>query len=70
VSHELGAVADALDRVVVLKRKVLFDGTPAGLADRGVSLGIHDSDLPLWLEGVSTPVVPAEPHRHSDHEAG
>jgi zinc transport system ATP-binding protein len=68
VSHELGAVADALDRVVVLKRRVLFDGTPAGLAERGVSLGIHDSDLPLWLEGVSTPAVPAQPHRHSDHE--
>lgn len=67
VSHELGAVADALDRVVVLKRKVLFDGTPAGLAERGVSLGIHDSDLPLWLEGVPTPAVAAEPHRHSDH---
>lgn len=67
VSHELGAVADALDRVVVLKRRVLFDGTPAGLSERGVSLGIHDSDLPLWLEGVPTPAVPAQPHRHSDH---
>lgn len=67
VSHELGAVADALDRVVVLKRRVLFDGTPAGLAEQGVSLGIHESDLPLWLEGVPTPVAPAEPHRHSDH---
>jgi zinc transport system ATP-binding protein len=68
VSHELGAVADALDRVIVLKRRVLFDGTPAGLADRGVSLGIHESDLPLWLEGVQTPVAPPPPHRHSDHE--
>jgi zinc transport system ATP-binding protein len=68
VSHELGAVADALDRVVVLKRKVLFDGTPAGLAERGVSLGIHDNDLPLWLEGVPTPASAAAPHRHSDHE--
>jgi len=67
VSHELGAVADALDRVIVLKRRVLFDGTPAGLSQRGVSLGIHDSDLPLWLEGVQTPAAPPEPHRHSDH---
>lgn len=67
VSHELGAVADALDRVVVLKQRVLFDGTPAGLSERGVSLGIHESDLPLWLEGVPTPAVPAQPHRHSDH---
>ena len=67
VSHELGAVAHALDRVIVLKRRVLFDGTPAGLAERGVSLGIHESDLPLWLEGVQTPASPPEPHRHSDH---
>jgi len=50
VSHELGAVADDLDRVIVLKRKVLFDGAPADLAARGVSLGVHAEDLPLWLE--------------------
>jgi ABC-type Mn2+/Zn2+ transport system ATPase subunit len=50
VSHELGAVADDLDRVVVLKRRVVFDGTPAELAASGVSLGIHKEDLPLWLE--------------------
>jgi zinc transport system ATP-binding protein len=52
VSHELGAVADDLDRVVVLKRRVLFDGPPGELAARGVSLGIHADDLPLWLEGL------------------
>jgi zinc transport system ATP-binding protein len=50
VSHELGAVADDLDRVVVLKRKIQFDGPPADLAATGVSLGIHQEDLPLWLE--------------------
>jgi zinc transport system ATP-binding protein len=50
VSHELGAVADDLDRVVVLKRTVQFDGPPAELAATGVSLGIHAEDLPLWLE--------------------
>jgi zinc transport system ATP-binding protein len=50
VSHELGAVADDLDRVVVLKRRVLFDGPPADLAATGVSLGVHAKDLPLWLE--------------------
>jgi zinc transport system ATP-binding protein len=50
VSHELGAVADDLDRVVVLKRHVVFDGTPAELAATGVSLGVHKEDLPLWLE--------------------
>jgi zinc transport system ATP-binding protein len=52
VSHELGAVSQDLDRVVVLKRRVLFDGPPQELASRGVSLGIHRDDLPLWLEGL------------------
>jgi len=52
VSHELGAVSDDLDRVIVLKGKVLFDGTPDALAHTGVSLGIHREDLPLWLEGL------------------
>jgi zinc transport system ATP-binding protein len=52
VSHELSAVAPDLDRVVVLKRRVLFDGPPGALAAEGVSLGIHPEDLPLWLEGL------------------
>jgi zinc transport system ATP-binding protein len=69
VSHELGAVADALDRVVVLKQHVLFDGTPAELGERGVSLGVHDSDLPLWLEGAGphSDLGRAVMHRHTDH---
>lgn len=50
VSHELGAVAEDLDRVVVLKQRVVFDGRPDELAATGVSLGIHQEDLPLWLE--------------------
>ena len=41
VSHELGAVADDLDHLIVLKRRVVFDGTPDELAATGVSLGIH-----------------------------
>jgi zinc transport system ATP-binding protein len=49
-SHELGAVAADLTRVVVLKRRVLFDGTPEALVETGVSLGVHAEDLPLWLE--------------------
>ncbi|HET9443436.1 MAG TPA: metal ABC transporter ATP-binding protein [Acidimicrobiales bacterium] len=54
VSHELGAVADDLDRVLVLQRGVItFDGAPAELTARGVSLGIHHDDLPLWLEGLA-----------------
>jgi zinc transport system ATP-binding protein len=50
VSHELGAVADDLDHVIVLKHRVLFDGPPSELAATGVSLGVHRDDLPLWLE--------------------
>jgi zinc transport system ATP-binding protein len=52
VSHELAAVADVIDRVVVLKQRVVFDGSPSELASRGVSLGIHRGDLPLWLEDL------------------
>ena len=50
VSHELGAVADDLDRVIVMKRRIVFDGPPADLTATGVSLGVHRDDLPLWLE--------------------
>ena len=53
VSHELGAVADDLDRVVVLRHRVLFDGKPADLSATGVSLGVHADDLPRWLEELS-----------------
>jgi zinc transport system ATP-binding protein len=49
-SHELGAVANDLTRIVVLKRRILFDGTPDALVETGVSLGVHAEDLPLWLE--------------------
>jgi zinc transport system ATP-binding protein len=52
VSHELSAVARDLDRVIVLKQRVLFDGPPAELMATGVSLGVHREDLPLWLEGL------------------
>ena len=51
VSHELGAVADDLDRVVVLgNTKITFDGPPHDLEQAGVSLGVHRHDLPAWLE--------------------
>jgi zinc transport system ATP-binding protein len=53
VSHELGSVADDLDRVAILKRTIMFDGPPAELAATGVSLGIHRDDLPLWLEDLT-----------------
>ncbi|MDQ3681057.1 MAG: metal ABC transporter ATP-binding protein [Actinomycetota bacterium] len=51
VSHELGAVAADLDRVLVLRHgKIAFDGSPEDLTATGVSLGVHQTDLPLWLE--------------------
>jgi zinc transport system ATP-binding protein len=53
VSHELGAVADDLDRLVVLRGgKVIFDDPPEKLTAEGVSLGVHRTDLPVWLEGL------------------
>jgi zinc transport system ATP-binding protein len=52
VSHELGVVAEEIDRVVVLRRQVQFDGSPDELVRAGVSLGVHQEDLPLWLEGL------------------
>ena len=54
VSHELGAVADDLDRVVVMKQRILFDGVPGDLAATGVSLGVHADDLPQWLEELGS----------------
>ncbi|MEX0663157.1 MAG: metal ABC transporter ATP-binding protein [Acidimicrobiia bacterium] len=53
VTHELGAVANDLDHVLVLKRSIVFDGKPTELAARGVSLGVHTDDLPLWLERLT-----------------
>ena len=51
VSHELGAVADDLDRVALLRQgEIAFDGAPSELRSQGVNLGIHAADLPLWLE--------------------
>jgi len=52
VSHELSAVANDVDRVVVLRRRIVFDGPPEELTAGGVSLGMHPEDLPLWLEGL------------------
>lgn len=52
VSHELGAVADDIDRILVLRRgRMAFDGPPSQLTTEGVSLGVHHTDLPVWLEG-------------------
>jgi zinc transport system ATP-binding protein len=51
VSHELSAVADLVQRVVVLRNhRVEFDGKPEALVAQGISLGVHDHDLPVWLE--------------------
>jgi zinc transport system ATP-binding protein len=51
VSHELSAVASALDRVLVLTHgRIAFNGPPSELERAGVSLGLHRHDLPAWLE--------------------
>jgi zinc transport system ATP-binding protein len=51
VSHELSAVASALDRVLLLAHgRIDFDGPPSELESTGVSLGLHGHDLPAWLE--------------------
>jgi zinc transport system ATP-binding protein len=50
VSHDLSSVASLVDHIVVLKNRVLFDGKPEELARQGVSLGLHEHDLPHWLE--------------------
>ena len=53
VSHELSAVAEDLDRVLVLRGgRIVFDGPPDDLTSTGVSLGVHAHDLPVWLEGA------------------
>ena len=80
VSHELGAVADDLDHMIVLKRRVVFDGAPAELAATGVSLGVHRDDLPLWLEELQltsgrlardavAAAVAVRPHLHAARAA-
>ncbi len=52
VSHEFAAVADDLDRILVLKQgRIVFEGLPQQLTATGVSLGVHTYDLPVWLEG-------------------
>lgn len=53
VSHDLAAVESRLDRVIVLRRQVRFDGPPSALSADGVHLGTHGHDLPRWLEEIA-----------------
>ncbi len=53
VSHDLAAVEDRLDRVIVLRRSIRFDGPPEELSRSGVNLGTHGHDLPRWLEEIA-----------------
>lgn len=53
VSHDLAAVEDRLDRVIVLRRSIRFDGSPQELSGSGVNLGTHGHDLPRWLEEIA-----------------
>lgn len=57
VSHELSPLAGDLDRVIVLKNRVRFDGPPAALVCDHLSLDLHD--LPVWLAGVDVAGVGA-----------
>lgn len=52
VSHELSAVYDIVDQVIVMRNQILFDGPPSELESQGVSLGLHLHDLPIWLERI------------------
>lgn len=53
VSHDLAAVEERLDRVIVLRRRIRFDGSPQELTRSGVNLGTHGHDLPRWLEEIA-----------------
>ena len=54
VSHELGAVAGDPDGVPILRSgKIVSDGPPGDMTATGVDLGVHEHDLPLWLEGLA-----------------
>ena len=53
VSHDLAAVEERLDRVIVLRRSIRFDGSPQELSGSGVNLGTHGHDLPRWLEEIA-----------------
>ena len=53
VSHDLAAVESRLDRVIVLRKRIRFDGSPAELSAHGVHLGTHGHDLPRWLEEIA-----------------
>ena len=53
VSHELSAVAGDVNHVLVVRHgHIAFDGPPSELVATGVSLGVHDTDMPMWLEGL------------------
>lgn len=60
VSHDLSAVADIVDQIIVLKNKVLFNGTPQELNVRGVQIGLHEHDLPFWLERIKSDSLDGE----------
>ena len=53
VSHELSAVAGDVNHVLVVRHgHIAFDGPPSELEAAGVSLGVHETDMPMWLEGL------------------
>lgn len=50
VSHELSAVADVINQIVVLKNEVIFDGPPDGLEKYGITLSMSSDNISLLLD--------------------
>jgi zinc transport system ATP-binding protein len=50
IEHDFAHVEDILDRIIIFNREIQFDGTIDGLKEKGVNLGSHSHDLPVWLE--------------------
>ena len=54
VSHELGAVADDLDRVLLLRHgRISFDGPRATCRRRASRSAYMPTTSPVWLEGLA-----------------
>lgn len=50
VEHDFSHVESIIDRMIIFNREVSFDGSIDELKKKGVNLGMHPHDLPLWLE--------------------
>lgn len=50
VAHDFAYVEKIIDRILILNKKVIFDGSKNELENQGVHIGTHGNDLPIWLE--------------------